>query len=186
MRAPSSFSRLLYFSQFPVVIKDCSEKIPCAEYLCKFRMVPYEEGPLEGLPTVEEQEQPWIDGALEKDNREKDYLRKEIVGRLKTQSRKNPKPHFRLQIRFKKKPVAKNETNFALYWSDVSWENEPWVEYATLTLTAPMDDTAQKQIRCNVSNLPLCFSIEKPPWSSHPSWLMYARKEIYPATRSVV
>ena len=68
------------------------------EYYCKFRMVPYEEGPLEGLPNAKDQEHPWISEVRGGDNRPPDYLMKEIVGRLKTQSRKKPKPHFRLHI----------------------------------------------------------------------------------------
>ena len=66
-------------------------------------MVPFEEGPIEGLPSVQDQQEPWNTKAKKEDNRDLDYLRKEIIGRLKTQSRKNPKPHFRLQARFKKK-----------------------------------------------------------------------------------
>ena len=156
------------------------------EYYCKFRMVPYEEGPLEGLPNAKDQEHPWISAAKERDNREPDYLRTEIIGRLKTQSRRKPKPHFRLQIRFKKKQRVEEEQNFAMYWSDVSWEAEAWVDFATVTLTSPMDDTAQQQMRMNVSNLPPCLSIIEPTWSSHPAWVMHARAQIYPATRHVI
>ena len=183
VRAPSSFARLLYFSQFPVVLKDST--ISSSQYYCKFRMIPFEEGPIEGLPSVKDQEEPWNTKAKEDDNRDPDYLRKEIIGRLKTQSRKNPKPHFRLQARFKRKEHRLNtaEPNYAMYWSDVSWENEPWIDVATITLTGAMEDVSQKQLRMNVSNLPSCFSIEKPIWSSHPSWIMHARKEIYPTAR---
>ena len=145
-------------------------------------MIPSEDGPLEGLPSSEDQEKPWLPQARPEDNRPPDYLRKEIVGRLKTQSRKKPKPHFRLQVRFKKKQIVKGDTNFVMYWSDVTWENEPWVDYATLTLTSQMDDTSQKQMRMNVKNLPPCLPIPKPIWSSHPAWIMHARSKIYPAT----
>ena len=183
VRAPSSFARLLYFSQFPVLLKDAS--ISSSEYYCKFRMIPFEEGPIEGLPSVKDQEEPWNTKAHEEDNRDPEYLRKEIVGRLKTQSRKNPKPHFRIQCRFKKKEkrMTTDEPNFAMYWSDVSWENEPWIDFATITLTGAMDTASQQQLRMNVGNLPPCMSIEKPIWSSHPSWIMHARKEIYPTAR---
>ena len=185
VRAPSSFARLLYFSQFPVLMKDST--ISPNEYYCKFRMIPFEGGPIEGLPSVKDQEEPWNIEAKPDDNRDHDYLRKEIIGRLKTQSRKNPKPHFRLQARFKKKEDRLTSTvpNFSMYWSDVSWEDEPWTDVATITLTGAMDDASQKQLRMNVSNLPSCFYIEKPIWSSHPSWIMYARKEIYPTARLV-
>ena len=146
-------------------------------------MVPYEEGPLEGLPSVSDQEHPWITEAKAGDNRTPDYLRNEIIGRLKTQSRKNPKPHFRLQIRFKKKQKAENTNDFAMYWSDVSWESEAWVDFATITLSSSMDTASQQQMCMNVSNLPPCLSIIEPTWSSHPAWIMHARSKIYPVIR---
>ena len=146
-------------------------------------MVPDVEGPLEGLLSAKDQHDPCDTAAKANDNREPDYLRKEIVGRLKTQSRRNPKPHFRLQVRFKKREFRRGDKNFAMFWSDVTWENEPWTDFATVTLTGAMDDTSQKQLRMNVANLPTCLSIEKPTWSSHPSWIMHARSQIYPAMR---
>ena len=149
-------------------------------------MVPYEDGPLEGLPDANDQEHPWFPEAKGGDNRPPNYLRTEIIGRLKTQSRKKPKPHFRLQVRFKKRQNFETENNFAMFWSDVSWESEPWVEFATVTLTSPMDDTSQQQMRMNVSNLPPCMSIIEPTWSSHPAWIMHARTRIYPANRYVM
>ena len=189
MRAPSSFTRLLYFTQFPVILRD-SSKVSKEEYYCKFRLVPFTEGPLEGLPDAQDQKTPWNSEARTDDKRETDYLRKEIMAIIKSQSRSNPKPYFRLQVRCKLKDGKEGESSnidhrtlmkqLAYFWSDVGWEDEPWVDFATVTLTSAFDNTAQQQMQSNVANLPSCFSIIEPTWSSHPAWIMYARARVYP------
>ena len=145
-------------------------------------MVPYEDGPLEGLLDVEDQETPWMSGPRDGDNRSPDYLMKEIMTRVNEQE--NPSPHFRLQIRCKQKPTKETKNiYYAMFWSDVSWENEPWEDFAIITLTSTLGDSAQQQMQMNVSNLPPCLSILKPTWSSHPAWIMHARTKIYPTLR---
>ena len=142
-------------------------------------MVPYEDGPLEGLLDVNDQETPWKNGPREGDNRTPDYLRNEIIKRVNAQTHENPKPMFRVQVRCKEKTNDESKDVYAMLWSDVSWENEPWEDLAVITLNGTFCDSAQQQMQSNVSNLPPCLSILNPTWSSHPNWIFYARAKIY-------
>ena len=51
VRGPSSYTRLHFYSKFPILLTDTTGQ----EHFCKFRLVPAEDGPFDGLLTQEQQ-----------------------------------------------------------------------------------------------------------------------------------
>ena len=51
VRGPSSYTRLHFYSKFPLLLTDSTG----VEHLAKFRLVPHEDGPFEGLLTEDQQ-----------------------------------------------------------------------------------------------------------------------------------
>ena len=167
VRGPSSYTRLHFYSKFPVLLTDTSGQ----EHFCKFRLVPAVDGPFDGLLTKGQQREIWSVEADPNDPRPTDYLRTELHSRIK----EGASTQFRVEVMTKLK--TGNE-NALFFYPSADWK-EPWRPMALVSLTEALTTDQLKTISGNPQTLPKGMSILNPINSFDPNWINWSRKEIY-------
>ena len=167
VRAPPSYTRLHYYSKFPVLLTDTTGQ----EHFCKFRLVPAEDGPFEGLLTEEQQREIWIVEADPNDPRTPDYLRTELHSRIE----EGIPTQFRVEVMTKQKTGSENAL---VFYPSADWK-EPWRPMALVELTEVLTTDQLRTLSGNPHTLPQGMSILNPVNSFDPNWINWSRKEIY-------
>jgi len=167
VRGPSSYTRLHFYSKFPILLTDTTGQ----EHFCKFRLVPAEDGPFDGLLTEEQQREIWNVAAAANDPRAPDYLRDELHHRIK----EGTPTQFRVEVMTKTKTGRENALFF---YPSADWK-EPWRPMALVELTEALTTDQLRTISGNPHVLPKGMSILDPVNSFDPNWINWSRKEIY-------
>ena len=167
VRGPSSYTRLHFYSKFPMLLTDTTGK----EHFCKFRLVPAEDGPFEGLLTEKQQREIWNVEADANDPRAPDYLRDELHYRI----REGTPTQFRVEVMTK---VKTGTENALFFYPSADWK-EPWRPMALVDLTETLTTDQLRTISGNPHTLPKGISILNPVNSFDPNWVNWSRNEIY-------
>jgi hypothetical protein len=171
-RAPDSFTQITTFSKVCLGFTGL-DGIP---RLVKFRLLPEDRGPDQGIPGPQDRATPWKQARFENETRPVDYLRTEFLQRFK--DGKTITRHLQLQLHH---PVPPSGSDY-IYNGAQRWDPEthPWMDLATVTLTRALTLEEVEGLQFRVSRLPEGMNI--PPANSIHDYtsLAYVRSRVYP------
>ena len=142
VRGPSSYTRLHFYSKFPILLTDTTGQ----EHFCKFRLVPAEDGPFDGLLTQAQQREIWVVEADPNDPRPPDYLRTELHSRIK----EGTPTQLRVEVMTKLKTGTENALFF---YPSADWK-EPWRPMALVNLTEALVEKIEDHLERVPCDLP--------------------------------
>ena len=141
-RAPGSFSRLHYYSKLVMSFRGEDGVVRGVRY----RLLPGEPGPEDGLPSAADREHPWELERLDGDQRPKNYLRLELKDRLA----RGPVV-YRLQLQLHDLGADASVFDASELWDE---QAHPWMDLATLTLDQALPDSQAERLRFSLVNQP--------------------------------
>ena len=140
-RAPSSFTRLHYYSKLVMAFRGKDGVLRGVRY----RLLPGDPGPEDGLPSPEDEQHPWVLERLEEERRPEDYLRLELKDRLAL----GPVV-YRLQLQLHDLGEDEAICDASELWDEREY---PWMDLASVTLDQALPDSQTERLR---------FSLAKP------------------------
>lgn len=148
-RGPSSYAQLRYHSQVPFrwAADDGVERI------ARLRLVPANEEPESGLPTMADHTHPFRQERASDDARAPDYLRSEWAARAASGG-----VAYRLQVQLHEvRPGDPEEVlDTSRAWDEVT---HPWHELGEVRVDSVLDAAASDALRFNIANQPKSMGV---------------------------
>lgn len=168
-REPSSFARLRYYSQ---IVYHFRAQDNLARYV-KYRVIPGDRSPEDGLPTALDQETPWEQARLDGVSLPEDYLRQEFRERLVQGS-----ITYLLQIQLH--TAARTDTP-EVFHSGLKWDEttHPWLDLAEITLDRTLTAVQAEELRFNIANQPSSLGVISATSLEDYNSLGYLRTRVY-------
>lgn len=178
-RAPGSFACLRYHSQ----IVHRLNAVDALERFMRFRLIPAEAGPEDGLLSESDRTAPWNPERLAGEARDYDYLRAEFRDRLNSTA--GVSYALEAQVlesdRDGRRPLFDPLLDPGAAWPENA---HPWLPIGTLRLTAPLSAAEAEQLSFNIANLP--SALDFPDCRSIDDFfsVAYCRSHVYRATKA--
>lgn len=146
-RTPSSFARLRYHSQIVYAYKAMDGR----RRFCRFRLIPADPVPEEGLPDPADRARPWDPERLPGETRPYDYLRQEFRQRLSSPTG----VRYRLELQLWEPPDT-NELDESMFDPGAAWPEVmfPWRPVGTVHLLRRQSDVETEQMWFNLEKRP--------------------------------
>lgn len=148
---PDSFAHLEYYNQTPLEFISSDSK----KRYAKFRLIPsIPIEPPSGIPTEEELQTPWFQGAKSRESRTRNYLKDEYRERLITE---NIEYRFQIQL-LEWDPLFDRaiELNSLYSWDEKRY---PWQELAHVTMNKAVDHEEGNKFIFSLNNLPSALRV---------------------------
>eukprot|EP00118_Oscarella_pearsei_P020634 m.224919 g.224919 ORF g.224919 m.224919 type:complete len:1044 (+) comp40007_c1_seq1:153-3284(+) len=176
-RAPSSYSKLSYYSQITMELMDEGGM----KHHVRFRLIPADySGQDDGMLDERDQRNyaEESDTPREGDDRPPNYLKTEFGSLLAD----GGEVHYVLQIQVR--DVVPGES-IEVYNMGREWNlsKSPWLDVARVTLFRELHADLTERLQFNVANLPGCISNPEPPSFHDYRSIAYLRESIYTATQ---
>jgi hypothetical protein len=167
-RAPSSFTKMYYHSQLVNHFRAKDGK----ERYVKYRLVPEDRGPEEGIPTGEDAKTPWLQKRFPDETRPPDYLKTEFLSKVKDRS-----VVYHLQLRLHGAGDPAKIFTQATQWDE---STSPWFDLATITLTEPNSPEWTERLRFTIGRQPPSLGQVEAYTVDDPNSVNYLRATVYP------
>jgi catalase len=172
-RAPSSFTKVYYHSQ---LVNHFRAKDGRERYV-KYRLIPGDRAPEEGIPTGTDFETPWLQKRFPDEKRAPDYLRTEFFERVKAGS-----ATYVLQLRLHDAGDPTEIFTQEKQWDDAT---SPWLDLATITLTEPNSPEWTENMRSTIGRQPPSLGQVESTDANHPNSVNYLRATVYPKMQKI-
>jgi len=168
-RKPSSFTGLHYYTQ---VVFNFSAKDSAVRYV-RYRVIPADGRPEDGLPTPVDFEKPWDQERFEGVSVPTDYLRQEFRDRLA-----HEKVSYRLQLQLH---TASPDDPPEVFHAGLTWDEatHPWLDLAEITLDRSLTDPETERLRFNIDNQPKSLGVLPASSLDDYNSINYVRVKIY-------
>lgn len=172
-RGPSSYAQLRYHSQIPFrwAADDGVER------LARLRLVPANDDPESGLPTMADHTHPFRQERAADDARAADYLRSEWTARVASVG-----AAYRLQVQLHE--VSAGDPDEVLDTSR-AWDDDahPWHELGEVRVDSALDAEAGDALRFNIANQPRSMGVLRARSAGDFNAPAYARTLAYAASQ---
>ena len=168
VKNPSSAAGLVYNSTFPLALQAEDGR----KYFVKFRIVPKDLENISGRLEEEEQKELWNKFSVdEEDQRERDYLKKELLERIAS--------HSPTQMRLEMMSIEQEEENLDLLIPGTDW-GRTWQDLGCITLcdVDMQEQSPDSKIRFRCDNLPAGLSIIESSGPADPTWWMATKAKV--------
>jgi arachidonate 5-lipoxygenase len=165
--APSSYSKMSYYSTIPYGIEGTNEFV-------KFRVIPLDLDVESGLLNSEQQRRIWIQNRLDDNDKPQHYLADEYKERIG-----NREIIYHLEAQFRTLSAKDTDEffNLARYWDDVLY---PWEPIAELSARAVIPDEETQELAYWLGNIPEGLDLVKAISADDYNSVAESRIKIYP------
>lgn len=170
-RAPGSFARLHYHSQ---VCYRFRRRDGVARYI-RYRLIPAEDGPEDGIPSREDREALWAQPRLPDETRPPNYLREEFKNRLADGT-----VRYQLQAQLH---IAEAGESHEIFNASRPWDEQvhPWLDVGRVELDRALSELETETLSFSPANQPPSLGVIAPKSAEDYNSIVYLRIRAYRA-----